>query len=132
MKQQGRNQQIGAFGEAAAAKHYEQTGYQLVSRNERTPCGELDVIVKNSTDLVFCEVKTRRDERFGAPAEAVDKLKRQHILAAAQYYLLDHPTRLQPRFDVCAVFYRICDGLPEAIRVEVIENAFGEQDDAIL
>jgi len=41
--------------------------------------------------IVFVEVKTRRTTSFGLPEEAITARKRQHLLAAAQAYLLAHP-----------------------------------------
>lgn len=36
---------------------------------------------------MFIEVKTRSQNNYGSPAEAVDKKKKKHIYHAAEYYL---------------------------------------------
>ena len=55
--------------------------------------------------LVFIEVKYRRDEHEGDPAEAVDARKQARILRTARYYMTRyHISEDTPcRFDVVAV-----------------------------
>lgn len=69
--------------------------------------------------LVFVEVKTRSSEKFGRPAEAVDRRKRRLIVRAAMHWLrlLDHPD-VAFRFDIVEVI----DG-PE-LEIRHITNAF--------
>ena len=55
--------------------------------------------------------------------EAVTAAKRNKLRAAAQQYLLEHPSSLQPRFDVAQVF--ASQGMRTAHpRIEYVENAF--------
>jgi putative endonuclease len=118
------NQKTGALGEEAAADAYQKRGFDVLIRNYRTPYGEIDLIASDGAYLVFCEVKARRGDAFGRPCEAVTKKKRLHILNCAAHYLSEHPTRLQPRFDVCEV--RIKNGgSPES--VHIIEDAFEQE-----
>ena len=57
--------------------------------------------------LVFCEVKARRDDRFGAPAEAVDRTKQMRLKRLAARWLADHrPGAVDIRFDVVSVIVR--------------------------
>ena len=68
-------------------------------------------------------VRRGQDARCGDfvhPLEAITPAKRARIVKTAQFYLLAHPTKLQPRFDAAAVFMR-GDG---AAQIEYIENAF--------
>lgn len=53
--------------------------------------------------LVFAEVKTRSGEQWGAPREAVTARKRERLVQTAQRWLQQHPTALQPRFDVIEI-----------------------------
>ena len=49
--------------------------------------GEIDIIARDRDYLVFIEVKYRRDEHEGDPAEAVDARKQARILHTARYYM---------------------------------------------
>ena len=82
-------QAIGRWGEEVAARYLTEQGYRILSRNYRTPAGELDIIAHEGDAIVFVEVKTRRTSSFGPPQEAVTPAKAAHIIAAAQHYLQD-------------------------------------------
>jgi putative endonuclease len=62
---------LGSKGEDLAVRFLEKKGYRILSRNFRTPVGEIDVIAEDRNTLVFIEVKTRTDDSFGHPFEAV-------------------------------------------------------------
>jgi putative endonuclease len=78
---------LGKLGELAAEKFLQKSGYKIIAKNWRTRFGEIDIIAKDGDCFVFAEVKTRSNERYGAPEEAVTKTKQQHLLLAAQLYL---------------------------------------------
>jgi putative endonuclease len=98
------------FGHAAedlAADHLERLGYQIVARNYRCAAGEIDVVALRDSTLVFCEVKARRDDRFGTPAEAVGRTKQMRLKRLAASWLADHrPGAVDIRFDVVSVIVR--------------------------
>jgi putative endonuclease len=109
---------LGAHGEDVAAAWYTAQGYEVVARNWRCREGELDLIVRSGRTYVFCEVKTRTSDRFGAPVEAVTKAKQQRLRRLAAKWLESAAPRPagQIRFDVASV--RAAGG------VEVLEGAF--------
>ncbi|MBN1140861.1 MAG: YraN family protein [Deltaproteobacteria bacterium] len=111
---------LGKWGEETAAGYLQTHGMKIVERNYRTPIGEIDLIARHGKILVFVEVKTRRSDLFGLPQEAVGARKQRQIIRATQWYLQNHPTPLQPRFDVVAV--TIANGAPV---IEHIPGAFG-------
>jgi len=78
---------LGAFGERLAAAHLEAKGYRIRERNFRTREGEVDIIAEHGSTLVFVEVRTRRGDAMGSPAESITAAKATHILAAAQAYI---------------------------------------------
>jgi putative endonuclease len=107
---------LGAAGEARAAAWYRARGYRVVARNWRCREGELDLVVARGRELVFVEVKTRRTDRFGVPAESVTPAKQRRLRVLASRYIRD--TEVRPsaiRFDVVSIL---------AGRLEVIEAAF--------
>ncbi len=115
-----RRKALGADGEAAVAAWYEAAGYEVIDRNWRCRTGELDLVVARGRTVVFCEVKTRRTDAFGAPVEAVTAAKQRRLRALAGQWLAQRaPGRCDLRFDVASV--RPSDG---ALAVEVLEGAF--------
>lgn len=91
-------------------------GYEVVERNWRTRAGELDLIVRRGRTFVFCEVKTRTSDAFGAPVEAVTRDKQIRLRHLAARWLEDAPMRpTEIRFDVASVL---------AGEIEVLEGAF--------
>jgi len=53
--------QLGDRGEQAATAYLEQCGYTIVTRNWRCRYGEIDLVARDGEQLVFVEVRTRRD-----------------------------------------------------------------------
>ena len=112
---------LGTAGEDLAAGWYEAAGYEVVDRNWRCREGELDLVARRGSVLVFCEVKARRGDAYGTPAEAVVRTKQQRIRVLATRWLQEHPGESgEVRFDVAAVDVR--RGYRPV--VEVIDAAF--------
>ena len=63
--------ELGRRGEQVAAEWLQERGYTLVDRNWRCPAGELDLILRDGSTMVFAEVKTRSSLEFGHPFEAI-------------------------------------------------------------
>jgi len=116
-----RNQAVGAYGERCAVRHLIEAGLRPIARNWRCPEGEIDVIAWEGEVLAFCEVKTRRSEGFGSPAEAVVPAKARRLRGLAARWLAETGTTAEEiRFDVVEV------RLPGAgpARVEHLKGAF--------
>lgn len=118
-----RSNLLGAWGEAAAAEYLRKKRYQLVAANYRSRFGEIDLIVSNRRNLVFVEVKLRKNQNFAQAREFVDRKKQKRILSTAALYLARNPTNLQPRFDVIEIY------APEGIQtlhpvINHLEDAF--------
>jgi len=80
------NQKIGHWGEEQAARHLQSRGDILVSRNARTPYGEIDIITQRGELTIFVEVKTRTTGSYGNPEDAITQKKQAHLIAAAEHY----------------------------------------------
>ena len=119
----GERKLLGRWGEALAADVYRKKGWRIMAAGWTCRFGEIDLIAENGTYITFAEVKLRRDDRVAAAREFVDRHKQERLRTSAQMYLAEHPTELQPRFDVVEVY------APEGMqtkkpRVNVLENAF--------
>lgn len=95
----------GQRGEQIAAALLARQGYLLLEQNYRCLGGEIDLIAQKDGVLAFCEVKARQpdDKQLTRPAEAVTPAKQHRIIRAAAQYIQEHPSGLQPRFDVIEV-----------------------------
>ncbi|MGC5661929.1 YraN family protein [Micromonospora sp. WMMD723] len=116
-----RNQAIGAYGERCAVRHLIGAGLRPVVRNWRCRAGEIDVIAWDGPVLAFCEVKTRRGDTYGSPAEAIVPAKARRLRGLAVRWLAETGTTAdEVRFDVLSV------RLPTAgpARVEHLKGAF--------
>ena len=94
----------GAWGEAQAAAYLQKKRYVLIAAGYRSKFGEIDLIVKNKDYIVFVEVKLRKTAKFALAREYVDRRKQDRIRMTASIYLEEHPTSLQPRFDVIEIY----------------------------
>jgi len=99
----GWKQAVGKWGEDLAAKYLAQNGYRVISRNFRTPHGEIDLVTLHIGQLVFVEVKTRTSRAYGLPEESITPRKQAHMLSAAEYYLEHHPEYENWQYDVIAI-----------------------------
>lgn len=102
-----RRSALGAFGEAAAARHLVDQGMVLLDRNWRCELGEVDLVLRDGRTLVVCEVKTRSSLRFGAPLEGVTERKAARLRRLAARWLADHEVRPDDvRIDLVGVLVR--------------------------
>ena len=100
----GRNNLIGAWGEATAAEYLRKKRYEIVAAGYRCRFGEIDLIVKDRKYLIFVEVKLRKNGDFARAMEHVDRRKQDKIRITASMYLSQNQTSLQPRFDVIEIY----------------------------
>lgn len=86
-----KRQQLGRWGELHAKNYLEEKGLKVIGLNVRTAYGELDIIGKDESQIVFIEVKTRASSTFGFGEQAINKSKKQHLIKSAQAYMQNHP-----------------------------------------
>jgi ribonuclease HII len=124
-------QELGEWGEAAAAHYLEEKGLELRCRNFTRPFGEIDLVCRDGAQLVFVEVRTGRP---GTPPgqllSSVDLEKQARLLRLARAYVAacGEPQPVDFRLDVIAV-------TPQIVRsqwneewkplVSYVEAAFG-------
>lgn len=95
---------MGRKGEEIAVSYLHSQNFEILERNFTTRWGEVNIIAKDGTDIVFIEVKTRLKNAFGEPSEAVDWRKRKRIIKTALFYLARHfHKESNYRFDVLTI-----------------------------
>ena len=98
-------QETGRLGEDYVAALLRERGFLIVSRNARAGRYEIDIIATKGRLLIFCEVRTRRNVDFGAPAESVGSKKQESLRLGALRWIEEHQAyqHYEVRFDVAGV-----------------------------
>lgn len=95
---------LGRHGEDLAAEYLRRSGMTILDRNWRCRAGEIDIVARDGSALVVCEVKTRTSTAFGGPAEAVTRRKMRRLRELALHWLDDRGIYVpEIRFDVIAI-----------------------------
>jgi putative endonuclease len=84
------NQSIGKWGEDTVVAYLAEHGYEIITRNARTPYGEIDIVTKQGDITIFVEVKTLTSSKNFFPEQNVTARKRAHMLACAEYYAAEN------------------------------------------
>ncbi len=119
--------ETGAQGEQLAKEHLLKKGYVLLAQNWRHQHLEIDLIMQDDDTLVFVEVKTRKNDHFGAPYEHVLQDKIRKLARAANEFLASRKYGGEIRFDIVSVIYSGAAQPtmnPDHVQIEHIEDAF--------
>jgi len=122
---------LGRLGERQTVLTYRRNGYDILSTNWRSGTdgvrGEIDIVASRDGIIVFCEVKTRTQDRYGMPEEAVVPAKQARIRRLAGEWLSAHRADnsldshfREIRFDVAAVVL----GEDGRLSTRLLEGAF--------
>lgn len=82
-------ERAGRWAEWLAAWRLRLAGYRVLTRNFRSPAGEIDLVVRRRRTVVFVEVKTRGT--LADAAEAIRSGQQRRIRNAATAFLARHP-----------------------------------------
>jgi putative endonuclease len=93
----------GISAESRAAMVLVAKGFRILARRWRSPVGEIDIVARRRSLLVFVEVKAR--EKLDDAAWSVTERQRGRIVAAAQAWLARYPDEkiTDIRFDAMLV-----------------------------
>jgi putative endonuclease len=98
---------VGRYGEDVAVRHLTESGMEVLVRNWRCDLGEIDVVARDGSTVVVCEVKTRRGLDYGTPLEAVTARKMARLRRLAARWLAESGERPpEVRIDVVSVLVR--------------------------
>ena len=115
--------EVGQWGEETAVLHLQDKGYKILARHWTHRIGELDIVTGKDGRIVFVEVKTRTNSRFGSPEDGIgwskqEKLRRTADVYMLQYHLYDMPYQI----DSVAVMY---DPMLKETKIRHLENVIG-------
>ena len=111
----------GSIGEDLVAAHLTRKGFEIVARNAKVGRLELDVIARRGPMLVFCEVRTRKHDRFLDPIATINRDKVRRVRNAALMWLRANGVYAEEmRFDAASV---VLDA-PGEPRIDYYEAAF--------
>ncbi len=113
------NIEKGQLAEKAVLKYLLDKGFVFLAKNWRFGHQEIDVIMKCNNIIVFVEVKMRSTAFFGAPENAVGKMKQQFVAKAAEAFLYQNNHVGESRFDICSVVLK-----NNKFLIEHFEDAF--------
>lgn len=114
---------IGERGESLAIEYLKSLNMKILDQNYRTRRGEIDIIAYDRGTIVFIEVKSRINRKYGEAMEAVDEQKQRKIYQTAKSYLHQEKRyHTNCRFDVIEVY------LYEDIEINHIVHAFNGND----
>jgi putative endonuclease len=110
----------GHFWEEKAVEYLKSKGFQILETNFRVgKFGEIDIIAYDNEILCFIEVKSRKSDVFGTPAEAVNFKKQTTIKRLATMYSTrpEFKNRML-RFDIVEIY------TTGESRINLLKNAF--------
>ena len=108
-------QQTGTKAEDDALAFLQGQGLTPVTRNFRCRFGEIDLIMREGSTLVFVEVRKRKNRLYGGAAASITPAKQQKIIKTAHFYLQRYKTLPACRFDVVAWDGNACQWLKNTI-----------------
>lgn len=94
LKREARPEKIAAFrvgisAESRAAALLIAKGFRILARRWKSPVGEIDIVARRRSLLVFVEVKARNN--LDEAAEALQARQQRRIAAAAEVWLATYP-----------------------------------------
>jgi putative endonuclease len=111
--------EIGTIGEQIALKYLQELGYEIILTNWQYKKYEIDIIAVDNNTVVFVEVKTRTNNVFGNPEDALTIAKQKQLIEGADYFLNEKELDMECRFDLITVIDPL--GLK---KLEHYENVF--------
>lgn len=97
------NKELGNKGEDLACEYLKKNGYEILERNRHfSKLCEIDIIAKYKNKIIFVEVKTRKNNNFGTPFEAITTTKYNNIKTGVLSYLQENKIK-KYQIDVIAI-----------------------------
>jgi len=110
--------ELGAWGEELAADYLLRKGYNIIERDWKSGHRDIDIIATNGNEVVFVEVKTRRNRIFTEPEEAINYQKLKNLRAAINHYVKYKHLHNNIRLDAITIVGTPDEGEPEITHIE--------------
>ncbi len=111
----------GREAEEMAVAWLESKGWTILDRNYSFMRAEVDVVAYDQKCIVFVEVRSLADTKFGYPEETIGREKEKQIYKAAEAWMYERKMEGSPaRFDVVSIVQKE----NEAPSIQHFENAF--------
>lgn len=111
--------ELGRKGEIVAVEYLVKKGYKILHTNWTYRKLELDIVASKGKALVFVEVKSRSNEYFENPKDAITLTKQKHLFNAAEYYVEIYDLDEEIQFDIISIVFE-----STGTKLEHIEDAF--------
>jgi len=111
--------ELGSKGEIIASDHLKKIGYEILDKNFRTRDGEIDLITEDKGEIVFVEVKTRRNSNFGYPEEAVNEKKIEKMIKVANSWL-EKKEKFDNSWRIDIIAIELCSQPPKITHIKNI------------
>ncbi|WP_198201458.1 YraN family protein [Gilliamella sp. W8145] len=101
-----KNKDIGKHYEYIACQFLVNQGLVLLDKNSLYQIGEIDLVMRDKSCLVFVEVRYRKNANFGEAETTISLTKQNKIKQAAQLWMLNNNLNIEDtefRFDVFAI-----------------------------
>jgi putative endonuclease len=127
----------GQYFENLACNYLLNKNLELIQRNYITKYGEIDIIMRESTTVVFVEVRARKNVLYGYPIETIDYKKQAKIIKTASYFLMNNTKyeTLPYRFDAVTLIgttktnsYQKPEDIPEKFCLTWYKNFITEDN----
>ncbi len=97
-------QSRGTQAELIARDFLEKEGMSFLQHHWTCRYGELDLVMEDAGEIVFVEVKMRRDHQYGRPEEMVSHNKTRKLMRTAEAFINQQKLYEQFwRFDIIAI-----------------------------
>ena len=110
----------GTDAEQDAERFLRQQNLVFIARNYRCRFGEIDLIMRDGSAIVFIEVRMRRNNVFGGAAHSITPAKQKKLVYTAKHFLATQNNIPPCRFDAV-----LLSG-DKGEKIEWIKDAFGE------
>ncbi|MBS1552552.1 MAG: YraN family protein [Bacteroidetes bacterium] len=114
---------LGKNGEVLAKNLLTDKNYKFITSNYRYERAEIDLIFEDEKNkmLIFAEVKTRRNKKYGLPEESITFSKKNNIRKAALGFVKNFPQYSDHDMRIDVISILLTDDNTE---ISHIENAF--------